>query len=443
MAVEPVRKGVQLSQTFSSLRHENYRRLWITTMVNAGSNWLQQVTLGWLAYDTTDSALVAGLTFGLRALPSLVIGPIGGVLGDRFERKRGLLLNSGYMMVLSLLFALQLALGEIHTWQILLYTLLQGTGQALVQPVRQALVSNTVPREDLMNAIALNSFANTSMRVVGPAFAGALIALSGPAVNFAIQSATYVFIFLLILPLKAPYTSDRVGRRDRSMLEDFKAGIAYVRRSPTLTGLVLMSLLPVLFTTPINLGLLPVFARDALHVDSTALGFLYSAQGMGAVLGTMALASFSNFRSKGLLLCIAAACLTVGITLYSQVTMFWVALPLLAATTCCFMTYNTLNQTILQTIAPDEFRGRVMGLQLMSNGLSPLGAFIFGSLAELYGVRLSIFAAGVCAMTSVALLIVLFPAIRRYRSSAVAEAVVETGPRRESVVPAAGAGPAS
>jgi MFS family permease len=229
MAEAAAHKDSRLAQTFSSLRHEHYRRLWFTTMINAGSNWLQQVTLGWLAYDTTDSALVAGLTFGLRALPSLIIGPIGGVLGDRFERKRGLLLNSGYMMVLSLLFALQLAFGEIQTWQILLYTLLQGTGQALVQPVRQALVSNTVPREDLMNAIALNSFANTSMRVVGPSIAGALIALSGPAVNFGIQSSMYVVIFLLVLPLKAPYTSDKVGRKDMSLMADFKAGIAYVR----------------------------------------------------------------------------------------------------------------------------------------------------------------------------------------------------------------------
>src|SRR4051794_753141 len=434
-------KGSRLTQTFSSLRHPHYRRLWFTTLVNAGSNWLQQVTLGWLAYDTTDSALVAGLTFGLRALPSLIIGPIGGVLGDRFERKRGLQINSGYMMVLSLLFALQLAFGEIQTWQILLYTLLQGTGQALVQPVRQALVSNTVPREDLMNAIALNSFANTSMRVVGPSVAGALIALSGPAVNFGIQSAAYVLIFVLILPLKAPYTSERVGLKDKSLMADFKAGIAYVRGQPTLTGLVLMSLLPVLFTTPINLGLLPVFARDALHVDSAALGLLYSAQGVGAVLGTIALASFSNFRSKGLLLCAAAACLTVGITLYSQVTMFLMALPLLAATTCCFMTYNTLNQTILQTITPDEYRGRVMGLQLMSNGLSPLGSFLFGTLAELYGVRLSIFAAGICAMTSVALLITFFPAIRTFKTGPVIEEIEPPPPRAKVVAP--DAGPAS
>jgi MFS family permease len=430
-------------QTFSSLRHPHFRRLWFSTLVNAGSNWLQQVTLGWLAYDTTDSALIAGLVFGLRALPSLVIGPIGGVLGDRFERKRGLQVNSGYMMVLSLAFALLLAFGEVQTWQILLYTLLQGTGQALVQPVRQALVSNTVPREDLMNAIALNSFANTSMRVVGPAIAGGLIALSGPALNFGIQSVAYVIVFIMILPLQAPYTSDRVGKKDHSMLHDFTAGISYVRREPTLMGLMLLALVPVMFTTPINLGLLPVFARDALGVDSAGLGLMYSAQGVGAVFGTIALASMGNFRRKGMLMAGAAACLTIGITLYSQVTLFWVALPLLGFTTCCFMTYNTLNQTIIQTVTPDEYRGRVTGLQMMDHGLSPLGAFIFGTLAELYGVRLSIFIAGCFAMTSVAMVLTFFPAIRSFRSGANVEDALEAPPRKREAVSAVDAGPAA
>jgi MFS family permease len=437
---------VKAPPTFSSLRHPHFRRLWISSLVNAGSNWLQQVTLGWLAYDTTDSALIAGLVFGVRALPQLIIGPIGGVIGDRFERKRSLQINSGYMAALALGFALLLALVEVRTWQILLYTVLQGTGQALVNPVRQALVANTVPRDDLMNAIALNSFAQTSMRVVGPSIAGGLIALSGPALNFGIQSVAYVIVFVLILPLQAPYTSREVGRKHGSMWQSFGEGIAYVRHQPTLMGLMMLALVPVLFTTPINLGLLPVFARDALHVDSAGLGLMYSAQGIGAVLGTMALASLGNFRSKGMLLSACAACLTVAITLYSQVTVFLLALPLLALGTCCFMTYNTINQTIIQTITPDEYRGRVMGLHMMDHGLSPLGAFLFGTIAELYGVRLSIFIAGVCAMTSVAMVLTFFPAIRTFRTGLQAEPVEGPQPRpREGVVNATApdAGPAS
>ena len=439
---QAAKQRLRALQTFTSLRHPNFRLLWTTSLINAGSNWLQQVTLGWLAYDLTDSALIAGLVFGVRSLPALIIGPIGGVIGDRFERKKGLQINSGYMAVLAMAFALLLALGEVRTWHILVYTLLQGTGQALVQPVRQALVANTVPRDDLMNAIALNSFAQTSMRVVGPTIAGGLIALSGPALNFGIQSVAYVLVFFMILPLKAPYTEIDTKRRHGTMLSSFVEGIRYVRRQPTLLGLMLLALVPVMFTTPINLGLLPVFARDALHVDAAALGLLYSAQGIGAVIGTVALASLGNFRAKGMLLAGAAACLTVAITLYSQVTLFFMAVPLLALGTCCFMTYNTINQTIIQTITPDEYRGRVMGLHMMDHGLSPLGAFIFGTLAELYGVRLSILIAGCCAMTSVTAVLVFFPAIRTFRSGAVVEPVVlEPTPRRlEAAVPAATAG---
>jgi MFS family permease len=417
------RPRLNAPRAFTSLRHRDFRLLWTTSLINAGSNWLQQVTLGWLAYDLTGSALTAGLVFGIRSLPSLLIGPLGGVLGDRFERKRGLQVNSGYMAVLALGFALLLTFGSVQTWQILLFTLLQGLGQALVNPVRQALVANTVPRDDLMNAIALNSLANNVMRVIGPTIAGVLIAVSGPALNFSIQSIGYVVVFLLVLPLRAPYSNLRADRAHGSLAQSFVEGLKYVRGQPTILGLMLLALVPTLFTTPINLGLLPVFARDALGVDSAGLGLLYSVQGMGAVFGTFALASLGNYRNKGLLLSGAAACLSVTITLYSQVSVFLMALPLLALATCCFMTYSTINQTIIQTITPDEYRGRVMGLHMMDHGLSPLGAFVFGTLADIYGVRTAILIAGLSAMTSVSLILARFPAIRSFRSGTTTEGV--------------------
>jgi MFS family permease len=293
-----------------------------------------------------------------------------------------------------------------------------------------------VPREDLMNAIALNSVANNLMRVVGPTVAGLLIALSGPALNFGIQSVAYVLVFLLVLPLKTPYSNLRERRKDVSMAESFIEGLKYIRQQRMVLGLMLLALVPTLFTTPINLGLLPVFAHDVLKVDSKGLGLMYSVQGMGAVVGTLTLASLGNYRKKGLLLSVAAVCLATAITLYSQVTVFLLALPLLAVGTCCFMTYNTLNQTIIQTITPDEYLGRVMGLLWITNGLSPLGSFIFGSLAEWYGVQTSIMIAGGCAFLSVGLILALYPSIRSFRSGVAAEtSPPETGvrPAREAL----------
>ena len=417
------RFGLQAPRTFTSLRHRDFRILWTTSLLNAGSNWIQQVTLGWLAYDITGSALTTALVFGMRSLPSLFIGPLGGVLGDRFDRKRGLMINSGYMAVLALIFALLLTLGRVEVWHLLVFTLLQGIGQALVMPLRQALVVNTVPREDLMNAIALNSLAFNVMRVVGPTIAGALIALAGPAVNFSLQSCAYITTFILILPLRSPYSTRAARGSHDSIGQSFVSGLKYVRSQPTIMGLILLALVPALFTTPINLGLLPVFAREVLNVEAQGLGLLYSAQGIGAVIGTLAIASLGNFRNKGLLLSGGALGLSIAIMIYSQVTLFFLALPLLALVTCCFMTYNTTNQTIIQTITPDEYRSRVMGLHLMDHGLTPLGSLLFGTLAELYGVSTAIFIAGLCAITFVSIILIRFPTIRAFRSGLTPELV--------------------
>jgi predicted MFS family arabinose efflux permease len=188
---------------------------------------------------------------------------------------------------------------------------------------------------------------------------------------------------------------------------------------------MLIALVPTVFTTPINLGLLPVFAKEVLHVESDGLGVLYSAQGVGAVIGTLVIASMGNFARKGLLLSVAAIGLATMITLYSQVTVFLLAVPALALGTCCFMTYQTMNHTIIQTITPDEYRGRVMGLQMMDHGLTPLGTLIFGAVAEVYGVSAAMMAAGLCGLATVIFILARFPAIRKYRSDTPLETLIK------------------
>jgi MFS family permease len=407
-------------QTFTSLRHSNFRLLWTTSVLNGGSNWLQQVTLGWLAFDLTGSAITAAMVFGLRSLPNLLMAPLGGALGDRFSRKRMLQLNSGFMAVVALWFAVVLATGFVQVWHILLITLLHGLAQALVQPVRQAMVANTVPPEDLTNAVGLDSFAMSTMRLIGPAVAGVLIALSGPALNFAIQSGAYVLIFLLVLPLQSPYGGRPRQRAETSLSKDLSSGLQYAIHQPTVFGLILLAVAPALFTTPIQLGLLPVFAREALNVGSDGLGLLYSMQGVGAVIATLALASFSNFRGKGMLLSAAILCQALAVIAYSQITLFVLALPFLAMATCSWTTFNTLNQMILQMVTPDEFRARVMGLRMMDNGVTPLGSLIFGAVAEVFGISTAILIAGLCGLTVVLVILVRFPAIRTFRTGTTA-----------------------
>lgn len=422
--------GRRLPDTFASLRHRDFRLLWVTSLLNAAANWLQQVTLGWLAFDLTGSPFVAGAVFGIRSLPSLLAGPLGGVLGDRFERKRGLLINTGYMAALATAFAALLAMGSVQVWHLLVFTTLQGLGQAMVNPTRQALVANTVPPADLMNAVALNSFAFSTMRVIGPALAGVLIAVSGPALNFGLQGAVFVLTFVLVLPLRTPYSALPARRGHVSLFSSFTGGLRYASRQPTVLGLILLGLGPAFFTTPINLGLLPVFAREALDAGADGLGVLYSVQGVGAVVATLALASLGNYRHKGLLVSLAAIGNALAILFYSQVTIFVLALPFLAMATCCFTTFATVSQTVIQTITSDEYRGRMMGLYMMDHALTPLGSLIFGAIAEVFGVSTAIMFAGGLGLGFALVVLARFPTIRTYRSGAVVERPARTPERR-------------
>ena len=429
-AAEARRGRLRAPPTFASLRHADFRLLWITTVLSAAANWLQQVTLGWLAFDLTDSALVAGVVFGIRSLPMLLVGPLGGVLGDRFARKAGLMINSGRMAVVALAFAMLLVAGSVEVWHILLFTTVQGLGQALVNPVRYAMVANTVPQADLMNAIALNSFAFSTMRVVGPAAAGVLIAVSGPELNFAIQGAFFALTFLLVLPIHTPYSTLSLNRSHASMASSLAGGVKYVVNQPTILGLTLLGLGPAFFTTPINLGLLPVFARESLDVGSQGLGVLYSMQGVGAVLATLAIASLGGYRNIGWLVAVAAIGNALAVCFYSQLTIFVLALPFLAMATLCFTAYSTVSQTIIQTITPDEYRGRVMGLHMMDHGLTPLGSLVFGVIAEYYDVSGAMLLAGLSGLAFVLIVLARYPMVRAYRTGRPAATLMPEPPAR-------------
>ena len=403
--------------TFTSLRHRNYRLLWATSMANAAANWIQQITLGWLAYDLTGSALLTGMVFGFRSLPNLVIGPIGGVLSDRFSRKGLLMMISVYLAILAVGFAAMLVLELVSVWHIFLFSALSGVGHAIVAPNRFALVANTVPRHDLMNAIALNALAFNSMRIIGPALGGGLIALSGgAAVNFLLQAVVYVVVVLLLLPLQTPYQEATTRPRNQSMAGSFVEGLRYVRGQPVILALILLAMVPAMFTMPINMGLLPVFAKDVLGAGPEKLGLLFTAMGVGAILGTLTVASLGNFAYKGPLLLIGAVFLGSAMVAYSQVTIMTLAIPLLGIVAFCFTTYSTLNQTILQTVTPDEFRGRVTSLHLMDQGLVPLGSLIAGTVAEFFGASTTVLVFGFATMAFVLLIGGRFSAIRGFRS---------------------------
>ena len=395
--------------TFSSLQYRDFRFLWGSTFFTAAGNWIQQITIGWLIYDMTGSAFLTGIVSGLRALPFLFMGPIAGVLSDRVDRKKLLIATEIFLSVLGLGFAILLTTDSFKVWHILAFSILSGFGWAITNPLRNVMVPGVVPRQALMNAVALNAAAFNLTRIAGPAIGGILIAAFGPASNFFIQAIAYFGVSACIWFIKSPmkaqaYAPAGHNGHSKSMMKDLSDGLKYVAREPTTLALVLVGLIPSIFMMPFTQSLQPVFAKDVLGADERGLGIIMAAAGAGAFIGTIAIASLSHIKYKGALLIACASIAAVSLIVYSQVSWMLIAIPLIAIQGGFQMVYNSTNNTILQLITPDEYRGRVMSIYMLDHGFTPAGAFMAGALAEAFGAPTAFMMGGVVTLVLVLLL---------------------------------------
>ena len=380
--------------TFRSLRHRNYRLIWIGTLFSSSGQWIQQAALGWLTYDLTGSAALLGAVNGARSLPLLFLGPLGGVAADRFDKKRLMLTTQAFMVVISIVFATLIVTGLVEVWHIFVFTLLSGVGWAFNMPVRQSIVPNLVPREDMMNAMALNSAAFNVTRIGGPAVAGLMIAKIGPGENFFIQAAMYIGVSITVMQLSLPQFRTVANRSIRGGVTE---GAKYVWHHPTLRTQMTLALVPVVIALP-YVSLLPVVARDNLDKGPGGFGMMMSAPGIGAVASTLLLATMKDIQRKGLLLLGAVFAFGIALIAFAaSVSIFEnyvLALALLVVVGACQMVFMTTNQTVLQLTTPDEYRGRVMGLFMLNQGLLPLGSLFGGVIAEFTNAETALFVMG-------------------------------------------------
>jgi MFS family permease len=412
VAERPKRRGFRPS-TFNSLRHRDFRLIWFSTLFNSGGQWIQQVTLGWLVYEMTNSALLLGAINGVRAIPFLLVGPLAGVAIDRVNRQKLLVVVQVFMATLAALFAFDVMLGYVQTWHLFLFTFATGAGWAVSMPLRQSIVPSLVPREDLMNAIALNSAAFNLTRIIGPAIGGLLITVIGAGENFLIQAACYATVVLFVVPARIP-TRARIGKA-APMLTDLVEGLKYVRHDKTVLTLILMAMVPMVFVMPASQTLLPVFSKDVLGREADGLGIMFSAMGVGALIGTLALASLGNFQRKGLLLLTGGLLVGVALILFSQSTQLPLSLAFLVAIGAFQMVYMSTNNTILHTVVRDDVRGRVMSIYLLDQGLVPLGSLLAGGLTEGLGPATAVTLMGATTVVLAAFGIAGLRDIRRLR----------------------------
>jgi MFS family permease len=398
-------------RTFSSLRHADYRYLWTGTLFMSAGQWIQQVTLGWLLYDLTGSSVLLGMLNGIRALPFLVASPIAGVAADRMDRRRLILTTQYILIITAVSMGLLVASGYLMVWHLFAFTVITGVTWAFVDPVRQSLIPALVPREDLANAVALNSAAFNLTKVIGPSLGGALIVISGAAGNFFVQSAAYVGVLISVYRMTIPPTPPEARRS--SALANLKEGLGYVWSNPAVFALMTAALVPRIFAVPYQ-TLMPVFQKDVLKVGPEGLGILLAAPGLGAMLAGLMLATLANrVRRQGVLMLVSLVALGIFLNLFSWTKSFPLALLSLVAVGGCQVFYMATTNTMLQVIVPDHLRGRVMSIYALDRGLMPVGAFMAGVSAHLVGAPATVGGMGLLVILLALLVAWLAPVVRR------------------------------
>ena len=406
--------GPRWRQALSALRYHDFRLVWTTSIFSSAARWVQQVSLGWLAFDLTDSAALLGVLLFVYQAPTFVLSPLIGVLVDRVDRRRLLIVSQSAMAAVAVLLALDISLGYVQVWHLYVFAVVSGIESAIIHVVRQALIPSVVPREALLNAISLNSAALTSTRIVGPFLAGLLIVTIGVEGNFLIQAALLTCVAIAAFPLRVKPPEHESGEHaeDGSIRQEIAIALRFIWSLDVLRVQFAMQYLVLLLAMPFS-NFLPVWAANVLDLEADGLGVLYSAAGIGALVGTLALASAGNVPRKGLLMgavTVALGLAYLGMGLSSLLVVSLVLLAVMGATQSVF---SALNMTLVQTRVPDGLQGRVMSIFNVGHVMIAIGSLTMGIIVELVGIQMMTVGIGVLVAVLAVLALAALPTLRR------------------------------
>ena len=363
-----------------ALAHRNFQLFFMGQGVSLVGTWMQSVALGWLVLELTNSPVLVGLNSALRSLGVLLFTLYAGVVVDRVDKRRLIVLTQILQMVEALILAIVVWTHTVAVWQVMVLATFVGVVNAFDIPARQAFMVELVGKEDLVNAIALNSSLFNATRILGPAIAGVVIGASGVGLCFFLNGISYLAVIWGLLAMRLPKFEARPT--GESEWQRFRGGLQFILGEPRMASLVFQVAVLSLFGFPV-LVMMPVFARDVLHTNAGGYGALMAAVGAGAMLGALALALLSDRVPKGRTLLIGGAAFSALLILFSFSPSFTLSLALLALTGCAMIVATALTNTLIQTLVPDALRGRVMGFYaFMFVGMAPLGAFQAGWLSE-------------------------------------------------------------
>ncbi len=404
--------SVLASPIFETLQIPDFRWIWIGSFISFMAMNMQMITRGWLVLRLeNDSPLALVLVMVSFAAPMTVVSLVGGALADRFPKKNLIIVSQSANAVMTFVLAMMDASGAIWFGAVLIIGVVNGSMMAINMPSRQAIISDIVPENKLMNAVALNNSAMNLTRIIGPAIAGFLIIFIDTSGVFYLIAAIYVLSALSLLMVKTNAVQARGGAK-KGVGKDIFEGLRYVWSDVNLRGLILMAFIPSLFGFTL-FALLPVWAREALNVNSSDLGILMTMMGVGALIGTLGLAGIRKFSRRGVLLLGLGVLWGVTLVGLANSMIFPVAMPFLLIVGLISSVYMSLNMTLTQISSAPEMRGRVMSIMMMTFGLMPIGALPFGTIAEYIGTANALTISG--ALLSILILAFAFayPAFKR------------------------------
>ena len=388
-----------LPSPFRALRHRNYRLFFFGQGTSLVGTWMQNIAQGWLVLELTNSAFWVGLVSALTSLPILAGSLPAGVVVDRVNKHRLVVLTQALSALQAAALAALIWTHRIALWQVAVIAVFLGMINAVDTPARQAFMVELVGKDDLVNAIALNSSAFNGARVLGPSLAGVLISVVGLGWCYCLNAVSYLAVIWGLVEMRLP-PFVRAPRRGGGWAE-FREGARFVRGDRRVLALVSLIGIVSIFGFP-YLVLMPVFARDELHVGAAGLGFMMAATGVGAVVAALGLAAFESRVPKGRVLLWTGPVFGLAVALFAVNPWFPLALVILPVTGGAMILNNAVTNTLLQTIVPDQLRGRVMGVYAFTFlGMAPFGAFQAGWLAEHLGAPVAVALGGLaCVLAS-------------------------------------------
>ncbi|MDP8908607.1 MAG: MFS transporter [Chloroflexota bacterium] len=403
---EPHPTDADRGSAFGALASKPFARYWPALTLSLTGVWVRITVIGYLVYELTDDEFKLGLISFAQAAPVLVAAPIAGALLDRIDRRRVLLAVSLVNLVAMVAVGTLVLTDAIRYWHLVVAAIVTGTASGFDWPARLSLVPSLVPRHRLQSAVALNAAAFNGSRIIGPMIGGFLAAWAGLALPFFFTAAAYV-PFAIILLTMGVATAAKGGERG-SPLANLMAGYRYIWRTPTIRGLLSVDVVPLALGVS-YFTMAPAIVRDVLGLGERGLGLLLAANGIGSLAGTLLVALVAGARRRGRIVVVGVACFGVMLIAFASSSNLYLSLVLILGLGLVVSTYATMNDTLVQSLVDDAYRGRVLSVYTMLWGLTPIGGLEAGFLADYVGVQRALAFNGLLVLAYVPVLWFLTP----------------------------------